>query len=703
MSTARWKEPAVHAGAQTVTLISGLTFAVSGPTGDIDAGHSGIIAGDTRHLSRLVLQVDGEPIQLLGAVTVAPGEARFVGVAGTRGDSPDPPLEVNRLRRVEEGRVFETVRLDWWGDQSREVLVQVTFDADFADIFEVRALDADTGQLDLRHPVRVDWNGAGVDFTEVQTKATTRVHADPPADGRSAEQLVWNARLQRHQAWQLQLTIEASTRLSATAVEHPAPHNEAQVHSIPQGFGRACARSLGDLDALSLRDPLEPGRYLTTAGIPWFVALFGRDSLIAARQGRMFRPRRMLDTLQALAARQGAVDDPDNDEQPGKILHEVRLTPRPWLGQTGGAAERPYYGSVDATPLFLMTYGAALRWGAPLSGIRALLPAARGALAWLRDAGDVDGDGLIEYQALGPRSLANQGWKDSGNAIQFADGRLAEGPIALVEVQGYAYRARLELAEVLRAFGEPGEADELVAEAAELREVIRRRFWMPAKGGAPGCFALALDGDKQQVDAIASNQSHLLWCGVPNGEEARQVAQVLAGSTISSGWGLRTLASTMAGYNPLGYHVGSVWPHDTAIACEGLCRYGLHVVSHRLAGALLDALDLFELSLPELFGGQARTDGDAPVPYPTACRPQAWAAGVPLQLATVFLGLEPQLTERRIVLAPSLPPRLERLVVRDLRFPTGVLSVAVSHTGGTELLEQPAGIAVEVAPPLIVG
>ena len=283
----------------------------------------------------------------------------------------------------------------------------------------------------------------------------------------------------------------------------------------------------------------------------------------------------MIDTLAALAARQGRVTDPGNEEQPGKILHEVRLTPRAWLGEGTIGGARPYFGSIDSTPLFLILYGTAMRWGASRGELLALLPAATAALDWIRGPGDPDGDGLLEYRASGPRSLSNQSWKDSEDAVQFPDGTLAEGAIAMVEVQGYAHRARRELAQVLRHLGHDATADALDAEAAPLRRLIRDRYWIAGPEGGPGYFALALDGGKRRVDSVASNMGHLLWCDVPSQEEAAQVAAHLAGSEMASGWGLRTLSSAMAGFNPISYHVGSVWPHDTALACEGLRRYGL--------------------------------------------------------------------------------------------------------------------------------
>ena len=433
-------------------------------------------------------------------------------------------------------------------------------------------------------------------------------------------------------------------------------------------------------------------------GIPWFVALFGRDSLIASHLARAFDPGLMLETLHVLAARQGRTTDPGNEEAPGKILHEVRLTTRPWLGTGTTRGTRPYFGSIDATPLFLMLMGQAARWGAPREVLGELLPAARDALGWLRgDAADPDGDGLIEYRASGPRSLTNQSWKDSVNAVQFPDGSLADAPIAILEVQAYAVRARLDLAEVLTLLGQDGEADDLRAEADRLAAEGRERYWVPRLGRTPGFFAMALDGHKRVVDSVSSNMGHALWCGIASPEQAAEVATHLVGEGLASGWGLRTLSSGMDGFNPISYHVGSVWPHDTAIAVEGLRRYGHDAAAATLTQQLLDACRMFRNRLPELFGGHPRRQPGFPVPYPSACRPQAWAAAAPLSLLTSMLGIEPDIPAGVISLAPILPPSITRLEVRGIAFPTGALSVTVTSEGA-HLLERPDGVRVEFRP-----
>ncbi|MGH3937993.1 MAG: amylo-alpha-1,6-glucosidase [Pseudonocardiaceae bacterium] len=691
----------VLAGPGTITAIAGLTFAISDERGDMGPGPFGLIADDTRHLSLLQVKLNSVPLRHLGAGLVSPATARFCGYATLPQQLPDAPVEYERLRQVTSGRMVETLTLRCWTPDPVRLSLSIQVDSDFADIFQVRRLGGDPS---TRSPgIPVQGLPGHLRFEDTGTPRATSVQLDPPPDVLDQSTAHWVVDLSRDQPWVLRMEVRAHRGADDTERAGIRPRIETArqpdvvVRSRPERLAHGCLSSLIDLDALGIPDELDSSRRLLAAGIPWFVALFGRDMLISSYQARAFRPELMLDALTALGARQGQVNDPGNEEQPGKILHEVRFGDRPWLGEGTVGGARPYYGSVDSTPLFLIMLGEALRWGASREVLAALLPAARAALGWLRGPGDPDQDGLIEYAPTGERSLTNQGWKDSDNSVQFADGRLAEPPIAIVEVQGYAYRARRELAAVLAHLGHRAEAHDLVAEAEELRALIRQRYWRPGTGGAPGSFAMALDGDKRQVDSITSNMAHLLWCDVPSQQEAEQVALQLADPAMASGWGLRTLSTEMAGYNPISYHVGSVWPHDTVIACEGLRRYGLDDLAMRLAADLLDALAIFDDRLPELFGGHHREEGAFPVPYPTACRPQAWAAGVPLAILTLCLGLQPDLPAGSVSLNPVLPRGLHRLEAYGIPFPTGELSII--HDGeGTTVLETPPALKVELSP-----
>ncbi|MBJ7455294.1 MAG: amylo-alpha-1,6-glucosidase, partial [Thermoleophilia bacterium] len=457
--------PAILVGdTSAITLIDGLTFAISDALGDIEGGSSGLIADDTRHLSRLRLSVDDAPVRALGAAQLSPSTARFRGFAEPEAGRADPSLEVERRRRVGADGLEDELVLRWWAPAPRRVSVGLDLDADFSDIFAIRGMD--TGSAAHADSVRAETTADGIRFHDHETGLETNVRFDPVPDALVGGGARWAPELRRGEPWRMTTTVEVGTT-GQRRPRAPAGGSRPAVGVVtdPPDLGRGCRRALGDLRALSMPDRLAPGRRLVAAGIPWFVALFGRDSLIAGHQARAFLPGQVMDTLAALADRQGRVSDPGNEEEPGKILHEVRLTPRAWLGEGTVSGARPYYGTIDATPLFLILYGTALRWGASRAQLEALLPAARAAAGWIRGPGDPDGDGLLEYAPMGPRSLSNQAWKDSEDAVQFADGRLAEGPIAMVEVQGYAYRARCELAAVLRHLGHGREAGVLEDEA----------------------------------------------------------------------------------------------------------------------------------------------------------------------------------------------------------------------------------------------
>jgi glycogen debranching enzyme len=684
----------IVAGPGTITAINGLTFVISDELGEIDHGLTGLISNDTRHLSVMTLLVGGIAPERLGAAVLSPDRASFhTFLPSPRGDAA---LECSRLRRVQPQGFAEDVVLRWWAPGSAAVDVELAFGCDFADIFAVRRPAQRPGPQ-----AQVEWDGDLLTLRSVDGMLATRIRFSQAPHHAAGPTAHWQAEITRLEPWSLSLAVEAEPRAASPTVvlgSPPADEAGATLSSEPDEIEQACQRSLADLQRLTIADSADPPRRLLTAGIPWFVALFGRDSLIASYQARAFAPGRLLDTLHGLAARQGTTVDPANDEEPGKILHEVRLTGRPWLGEGTERGSRPYYGSIDVTPLFLIMLGVAWRWGADSAEIRALLPAAMRAVEWMRRFGDRDGDGLIEYRAGGPRSLRNQGWKDSEDAIQFADGTLAEGAIAVVEVQGYAYRARRELADVLRWLGEDAEADELALEADLVRREIRERFWIPDGSSGGGYFALALDGDKRPVDAVASNMGHLLWCGVPSNEEAEQVAERLVHPDMACGWGVRTLSRAMAGYNPISYHLGSVWPHDTALICEGLRRYALDREALSLIEDLMAAVTAFGGRLPELFAGHDRVEQPLPVPYPTACRPQAWSAGVPLALIPMLLGLEPSIPRRSVALDPLLPAGVGRITLTGIAFASGDrLSLEIGD-GGTRLFETSPGLSVEMRP-----
>ena len=434
---------------------------------------------------------------------------------------------------------------------------------------------------------------------------------------------------------------------------------------------RTLQRSYDDLGALRIEDPKHPDRVVVAAGAPWFMTLFGRDSLWASAMALPVDPSLALGTLQTLAAHQGRVVDPLSEEEPGKILHEVRFDVSSGLALGGKSA---YYGSVDAPPLFLMVLGEVSRWGFSKDTLAELQPHAERAMDWIRDYGDKDRDGFVEYARLNERGLLNQGWKDSWDGINFADGTLAEAPIALCEVQGYVYGAYLAAAWMAHDTGNGIRAAELRDRALQLKQQFNEQFWLPDKG----YFAIALDRHKKPVDACASNMGHCLATGIVDEDKAALVVERLMGPEMFSGWGVRTLAADMGAYNPASYHNGSVWPHDNAIIQVGLMRYGYTAEAQRISTALFEAAEFSDGRLPELFCGFSREQFATPVPYPTACSPQAWAATTPIMLLTTLMRYDPDVSLGGVWMDPDLPVNYGDLHISNAPMGAGRITIDIS-------------------------
>jgi glycogen debranching enzyme len=456
-------------------------------------------------------------------------------------------------------------------------------------------------------------------------------------------------------------------------------------------LGEAVRRSSEDLGALRIFDPDHPDLAIVAAGAPWFMTLFGRDSLLTAWMTLLADPSLALGVLEILARFQGADVDANTEEEPGKILHEVRFGNAPGLTLGGGQA---YYGSVDATALFVMLVGELRRWDLEDEAVERLMPHVDRALEWIATFGDRDGDGYVEYQRRSEGGLANQGWKDSWDAIRFADGRLAQSPIALCEVQAYTYAAYVARGHLAREAGDDTAAGRWHEKAMDLRVRFNADFWLDDVGA----FALALDRDKQPVDAIASNMGHCLWTGIVDTEKAPLVARQLMSNQMFSGWGIRTLSSAMRAFNPVSYHNGSVWPHDNALCASGLMRYGFIDEAHRVIEAQLDVAAANRGRLPELFAGFDRADLGIPAAYPTSCSPQAWAAASPLLWLRTLLRLDPIAPRGQVWLDPQLPKSMERLEVDGIRVCDQRLRVTVERdrvevagAGPLEVVLQPRG------------
>jgi glycogen debranching enzyme len=435
----------------------------------------------------------------------------------------------------------------------------------------------------------------------------------------------------------------------------------------------ALTRASEDLGALRIVDSEHPDDVIIAAGAPWYMTVFGRDSLITAYMSLMVDSSVALGVLRTLARLQGTRVDPETEEEPGRILHEIRFHDRPSWALRDGTI---YYGTVDATPLFVLLLGELRRWGLEQEAVNELLPHADRALDWIEHHGDRDGDGYVEYQRYTEKGLENQGWKDSWDAIRFADGTLAQGPIALCEVQGYVYAAYLARAYFADEHGDTELAEHYRQKAADLKVAFNRDFWLEDKG----YVAMALDGEKRPVDGLASNMGHCLTTGILDEDKAALVADHLLSPEMFSGWGVRTLATSMAAYNPVSYHNGSVWPHDNAIIVYGLVRYGFTRHAHRIIEALLDVSELQDGRLPELFSGVDRSELSVPAPYPTSCVPQAWAAATPLAFLRSLLRFDPWMVRRKLWVAPELPPSITRLVVS--RIPLANRRVGISCIDG---------------------
>lgn len=640
---------------RTLSVLDGSTFLVGDRLGDMRADEGrehGFFSEDTRFVSRWVLCVDAAPLQLLGLEQDAHYAARFFLAPGV---SPDDaaPCSVMRRRLVDHVWMEEiTVTNHRHGVSELSVAIEV--DADFADLFEVKEGVVAAREVAFHHDDRtlvLSYERDG--FQRSIAIAASR------AASITRQGFAYALRLAPGEQWSTTFTATPhSAQPGATFTRREgradldalsrskAAELAAWLASAPQletqdaALARTYRASLSDLGALRLHPDLTQGATLPAAGLPWFMALFGRDSLIASYQALPYLPGLAATTLRVLAARQAQTCDDFHEQEPGKILHELRFGE---LTARGERPHSPYFGSADATPLFLVLLDEYHRWSGDDRLARELEPNARAALAWIEDSGDLDGDGYVEYARRNPHSgLVNQCWKDSWDAIQFADGTLARGPIATCEIQGYVYDAQRRTARLAReVWGDPALAGRLERRAADLRERFRRDFWMPERG----CYALALDGDKRQVDSLTSNIGHLLWSGLLEEGEAAATAERLLGAELWSGWGVRTLGSREGGYNPLGYHTGTVWPHENALIAAGLARYGHRHAAATIASAILGAAQHFEHRLPEVFGGYAAAATTIPVAFPTASRPQAWAAGTPLLLLTTLLDLQPGYAE----------------------------------------------------------
>lgn len=636
----------------TLSVLDGSTFVVSDRHGDIVPGErreQGFFADDTRFISRWILRVGATPLELLSLNQGTHFDVQFF-LTPKIGPEDQAPCSIVRHRLVDHVWMEEITVTNHLHKTSR-VRIALETDTDFADLFEVKDVAIAERAVSFTH----DDTSLTFAYRHAGFRRAVKISSSSPATITRAG-FEYELELAPGEQWATTFTISPyaaqpgarftrrhprgsleAVRKARTAELETWLHGAPELQAEDPALARTYRASLSDLGALRMHPDLRKGETLPAAGLPWFMALFGRDSLITSFQALPYLPELAATTLRVLAARQATERDDFHEQEPGKILHELRLGE---LTSRGQRPHSPYFGSADATPLFLVLLDEYRRWTGDDALVRELEPHARAALRWIEDSGDLDGDGYVEYECRNPATgLVNQCWKDSWDSIQFADGALARGPIATCEIQGYVYDAERRSARLAReVWHDEILSDHLEQRARSLRAQFRRDFWMPGRG----CHALALDGDKRQVDSLTSNIGHLLWSGILDEREAAATAELLLDEQIYSGWGVRTLSTHESGYNPLGYHTGTVWPHDNSLIAAGLARYGHFEQARTIAAAILAAAAYFEYRLPEVFAGFPVGLTSVPVAFPTASRPQAWAAGAPLLLLTTALNLTPQ-------------------------------------------------------------
>lgn len=680
-----------------VSCVNAPSVVLSGADGQIvEGGVQGWLRADRRLLSRLHVTVNGYPPVGLGHDLRGAAGATFRGVVPQVGDPTvveepgeelghdDPTVVVERGREVGHDHLLETVTVTSTAPRRVRVELAVTTASDLSSMADVRS-----GRHRDRVAAVVD--GSGLTWTGDQESVQLR--GEPAPDSVEDEgRLGWTRELAPGETVTVRLHVRArSTRRTLFTGTDRAPwrrpHLACADHRVPE----VVCQGLDDLEGLLLSDAAREtaaggGDVFAAAGSPWFLTLFGRDSLWTARMMLPLSTGLAMSTLRALARRQGTREDEETEEQPGRILHEARPEPLVLESVTLPAT---YYGTSDATQLFVTCCAEAWRWGAAEEEVRALLPSVERALEWMEATA---GDGFIRYVDTTGTGLSNHGWKDSVDSIQWADGRLAEAPIALSEVQGYAYQAAMCGADLLDAFDRP-DAQRWRDWAADLGQRFRRAFWVEDEAGRYP--AVALDAHGRPVDSVASNMGHLLGTGLLTGEESALVAERLVSGAMSSGFGLRTLTAASPRYSRLSYHGGTVWPHDTVIAVAGLMREGFADEAAALFRGLVRAAPHFEFRLPELYGGDGSDAASRPMPYPAACRPQAWAAAAPLAGLVALLGLDVDVPGGRVSVRSGVPASLLPLSLTGLRVGAHELAVEVDGQGRARVATDHPGLSVE--------
>ncbi|MFR9777052.1 glycogen debranching N-terminal domain-containing protein [Micromonospora sp. MS34] len=669
-------------GPNAVAVLQSRTFMYSDAVGNVASGSiGGLVHEDTRFVDRWELTLNGVPLLVLNSGELQPYAAAFFLTNPELPGLPANHLAVRRQRFV-DGGLHERIALQNFTGEQVPVQLRLAVGTDFADLFEIKETVRNrSAQITREHAP----DGSRLEFSyrNETFEARTTIDVDPPASQVDADTLVWDIRLEPNQEWQCELHVPL--RVGTDELRPPArTFDDVFVRGASDRTARWRAilpvlstdylpllavwdKTIRDLHALRIEvrrhePPLGRPELLRenigltiAAGMPWYLALFGRDILIVSYCSMAcISPRAAREALLSLAAQQGSKVDDFTDEEPGKIMHEARSGE---LTQLGLKPHRPYYGTADATQLWLILLSEYWRFTGDDQFIRGLRDHAYAALRWIDEYGDHDGDGYVEYATRSPQGLGNQCWRDSWDGIRFADGTIPVLPIATCEIQGYTYDAKLRLAELADGpLEDSALSRRLRTEADELCDRFNRDYWIEERGGF---YALGLDGDKKQIDSMTSNMGHLLWSGIVPPDRAAVIARHLMSDQMFSGWGVRTTSTAERGYNPIGYHQGTVWPHDNALIAHGLAGYGFRQEANRIIMAMLEAARHTNYRLPEAFSGYDRCYSEAPVPYPTACSPQAWATYAPVLFMRTMLGLDVRNGE--LVLDPDIPEEIGRI------------------------------------------
>ena len=675
-------------GRRQLVLVDGRTFALSDEAGQMVGATHGLVHDDLRHLSRFWITIDDADLEVLASSAPTPLSAVVVTRVNSVVDRPNRAV-LTRRRWVASG-LREDIHVHNTSSRPQRWTLRVRLGADFAHVFDVKA-----GLSALDQRIESDGEGWSIGTTS----ATSRVRMDPAPDevDTTIGAFVWHLDVGPRNDSVVSITVEPIVDGEAAGLAFPcgiSPTDAIPMRrlaswraSVPRvvstdpRLARVTDQALADIAALRIIDTAHRERPVIAAGAPWFMTLFGRDSLLTSSMLLPFEPGLAAGVLSTLAELQGRVYDAVSEEQPGKILHELRRH-----GGGGPFASRiRYYGTVDATPLFVMLAAEANRWGSLTSADLAhLAPAIDAAIGWILTDGDSNSDGLVDYQRREPSGLSNQGWKDSWDGVNFADGTMPRGPIALAEVQGYVYAALLGAAELAEYMPLTLDAFELRARAGQLAELFNEQFWDDR-----GWFVIGLDGDGRQIDSLTTNPGHALWTGIADDARAQCYLDRLMEPTMWTGWGLRTLADTMGAYDPLSYHNGSVWPHDTAICAAGAARYGRWDIVDRIVDGALDAASEFDGRPPELFAGISRLEAPMPVAYPASCSPQAWSSASVLLLLRSKLGLRPSDDGRTLAIERADLSTIPDLAIERLHLAGSEIALRIdSGVGVTEVMSD---------------